>query len=361
MSGVEESRGCLCSIEFGESGPSDRVKSGWNRRTCRVGWDSCTADLNEGLDRTLLLFSSGFAVIEQLGCSSAGPRVGKTSKGVSRGIGLSPVSVILFSTLGAACCEERGEKNLVKILESFEQCNFTWSIPVGRKREKSAREEIVERFYRWNGRNERLEMRVEILWWESTVLGWSSSDKIRRSSSGKRNESSRASAVSPIPFEWSVPEKLLERRKTTRNYHFTRIPCSNIDTLSGCTLEESIRDRIDYDSSVVDRNVRIHFYPLLVLHVFQPIFSLALAPGKSNRRWIGRCTARRMWNSVHSVVRSLFDSFSSEFPKFSNRKFVFFSVHGSRGNFLDNAIYLLEWKLGGKVFQLFSWITVVAR
>lgn len=164
MSGVEESRGCLCSIEFGESGPSDRVKSGWKRRTCRVGWDSCTADLNEGLDRTLLLFSSGFAVIEQLGCSSAGPRVGKTSKGVSRGIGLSPVSVILFSTLGAACCEKGGEKNLVKILESFEQCNFTRSIPVGRKREKSAREEIVERFYRWNGRNERLEMRVEILW-----------------------------------------------------------------------------------------------------------------------------------------------------------------------------------------------------
>lgn len=243
MSGVEESRGCLCSIEFRESGPSDRVKSGWKRRTCRVGWDSCTADLNEGLDRTLLLFSSGFAVIEQLGCSSAGPRVGKTSKGVSRGIGLSPVSVILFSTLGAACCEKGGEKNLVKILESFEQCNFTRSIPVGRKREKSAREEIVERFYRWNGRNERLEMRVEILWRESTVLGWSSSDKIRRSSSGKRNESSRASAVSPIPFEWSVPEKLLERRKTTRNYHFTRIPCSNIDTLSGCTLEESIRDR----------------------------------------------------------------------------------------------------------------------
>lgn len=155
MSGVEESRGCLCSIEFGESGPSDRVKSGWKRRTRRVGWDSCTADLNEGLDRTLLLFSSGFAVIEQLGCSSAGPRVGKTSKGVSRGIGLSPVSVILFSTLGAACCEKGGEKNLVKILESFEQCNFTRSIPVGRKREKSAREEIVERFYRWNGRNER--------------------------------------------------------------------------------------------------------------------------------------------------------------------------------------------------------------
>lgn len=242
MSGVEESRGCLCSIEFGESGPSDRVKSGWKRRTRRVGWDSCTADLNEGLDRTLLLFSSGFAVIEQLGCSSAGPRVGKTSKGVSRGIGLSPVSVILFSTLGAACCEEGGEKNLVKILESFEQCNFTRSIPVGRKREKSAREEIVERFYRWNGRNERLEMRVDRYFGER-VQYLDGRVRIRYVVPPRVKETSRRVQVLCRRSRSSGPEKLLERRKTTRNYHFTRIPCSNIDTLSGCTLEESICDR----------------------------------------------------------------------------------------------------------------------
>lgn len=72
---------------------------------------------------------------------------------------------------------------------------------------------------------------------------------------------------------------------------------------------------IDCDSSVVE----IRFYPLfVVLDAFWPIFSLW---EKSNRRWIGRCTVRRMWNSVHSVTRCLFDSFSSEFPKFSNSTF----------------------------------------
>lgn len=114
---------------------------------------------------------------------------------------------------------------------------------------------------------------------------------------------------------------------------------------------------IDCDSSVVE----IRFYPLLVvLDAFWPIFSLVpLLWEKSNRRWIGRCTVRRMWNSVHSVTRCLFDSFSSEFLKFSNS--TFFSWRQLSRQFLGqcNLFVYLSMKIGEKSFVtfFFFWIT----
>lgn len=108
---------------------------------------------------------------------------------------------------------------------------------------------------------------------------------------------------------------------------------------------------IDCDSSVVE----IRFYPLLVvLDAFWPIFSLVpLLWEKSNRRWIGRCTVRRMWNSVHSVTRCLFDSFSSEFLKFSNS--TFFSWRQLSRQFLGqcNLFVYLSMKIGEKSFVTF--------
>lgn len=151
--------------------------------------------------------------------------------------------------------------------------------------------------------------------------------------------------MSPIPaFESSVPEK--SSRGTTRNYHFTRIPCSNIDTLSGCTLGESICGSIAILPS--SKSVSIH------------CSSSSTRSGRSSRSFlcsgknridagsdaalsVGCGIASTRWRGVSSILSP---------PSFLSFPILHSSPEDNyRDSFLDNAIYLFiyQWKLARKV------------